>query len=264
MNFNLHFRVREGDNWNFSKDGGNWNGIATSNDIDSVNANQSDLLGYLAFTDNDVRYQKMKVKKSFIRLSFFNSDDPLEQSLLYYSTIFLDGGSLFGKYMKVRNEMIKKKLVVDDPDEPAAVIKYSGDTEFTTRVDSQFSVMDEYQMEKSSEGFNIYMFADDVPNEGENGSGDTNEENDDNTIYMKVEFNHAGLGRTIPFVAWPKDGSLKFSDIRKYLYIPIKIAYINGRYCYYPDIKDYYNKNIIEFDNENRTISFNLFEPILS
>lgn len=240
LKFNLHFKKRDGKDWHYLSPP-EWN----------QEENESDLLGYLNFTDNDVRYQKMKVGKSFLRLSFFDSNDPLEQSLLYYSTIFFDGGALFGKYMKVRNHMLKKGLVVDDPEEPAAVIKYSGDTGFTTRVDSQFVVKDEYQMDMSSEGFNIYLFADDAPNE----------ENPVKTIYMKVEFNHAGLGRTIPFVAAKSavnfHDSNKMNGIKNYLYIPVKIAYINGRYCYYVEEND-----VISFDD--RTITFNMYEPILN
>ena len=38
----------------------------------------------LGFTDEDVYYQKKKISKSFIRLSFYNNKNPLDQMLLFY------------------------------------------------------------------------------------------------------------------------------------------------------------------------------------
>ena len=69
-------------------------------DFDDENGYKSDLIGYLNFTDADVYYRKKKISQSFLRLSFYNSKDPVEQKLLYYSTIFLDSGELYGKYIK--------------------------------------------------------------------------------------------------------------------------------------------------------------------
>ena len=74
---------------------------------------------------------------------------------------------------------------------------------------------------------------------------------------MKVEFNHAGNGKTIPMIMWPKDEDgnyvpLTIDNFIKSLYIPIKLTYINDRYVYY--IPDAYK-------NENGDISLVLFEP---
>ena len=61
---------------------------------------QSDLLSYLGFDDDDVKYQKSKLKKSFLRISFYDSDNIANQNLLHTATIFLDSGELFAKYIK--------------------------------------------------------------------------------------------------------------------------------------------------------------------
>ena len=121
-----------------------------------------------------------------------------------------------------------------------------------SRVDTQINITNEYDRTRSSEGFNLYLFADDVNvNRDENG---------ERTIYMKVEFNHAGNGKTIPMIIWPKDKSsgnycaLTIGNFINSLYIPIKISYFNGKYVYYiPDA----------FKNENGGISLVLFEPKL-
>ena len=76
---------------------------------------------------------------------------------------------------------------------------------------------------------------------------------------MKVEFNHAGNGKTIPMIIWPKNEqgeyiSLTTENFFDSLYIPIKMAYLNGKYIYYiPDA----------FKNEDGEISLVLFEPKL-
>lgn len=236
---------------------------------------QSDLLSYLGFSNNDVKYQKSKLKKSFLRISFYDSDNIANQNLLHTSTIFIDSGELFAKYIKninteeeykVKNTVkniktgktYQKGSIIDvneynslalknennqDDDhkkkclnngEPLAVIGTSltdketptvynvngvrvnrepmrnekfnkknekviidvdkgdlGDNigEFERlRLSSQFVVADKYSSKHSSEGFYFYTYK---TNDGGVFPND---------IYMRVEFNHAGYGRTIPFM----------------------------------------------------------------
>lgn len=232
----------------------------------------SDLLGVLNFTDNDVYYRKKKVSQSFIRLTFYTSPDPIEQKILFHSTIFLDASTLYGKYIKQRmymeeNDLFNRKKN-KDINLNAAVVFCSADT-VSARVDTKIVVTNEYDRTKSSEGFNIYLFAEDI-------NFQVNE-NGEKTIYMKVEFNHAGIGKTIPMILWPKfywDANLKnddntkggyrytneyqpltMSNFMRALYIPIQITYFNDRYVYYiPDAKNYM---------EDGNISLVLFEPKL-
>ena len=210
----------------------------------------SDLIGYLNFVDNDVYYKKKKVSQSFVRLLFYNSPDPIEQKLLYYSTIFVDATNLYGKYIKqllfmeendLFNNRTNKKLNLN------AAVVFCSATTVSARVDTQMVITNEFDRTKSSEGFNLYLFAEDKNFNIENGV---------KTIYMKVEFNHAGNGKTIPMIAWPKDDNgyiaLTANNFIESLYIPINLTYINDRYVYY--IPDAYK-------NENGNIDLVLFEP---
>lgn len=222
------------------------------------NAEVSDLLGFLNFTDNDVYYQKKKVSQSFIRLSFYASTDPLEQKLLYYSTVFLDGGELYGKYIKQllwmdeNGIMTGEETNMPNPNEEevnlnARVVFCSANT-VSGRVDTKLTITNEFDRTKSAEGFNIYLFAEDK---------NLNLENGEKTIYMKVEFNHAGNGKTIPMIQWPKDSNgnycaLVMDNFIESLYIPIKLIYLDGRYSYY--IPSAYK-------NEDGNIVLVLFEP---
>ena len=247
------------DGWYINPDSGDtiwWNGFKSNSstfpnddfeDFMKESGLTSDLIGCLNFTDNDIFYKKKKVSQSFVRLSFYNSPYPIEQKLLYYSTIFIDATELYGKYVKqlmymedndLFNEKKNKDLNLN-----AAVVFCSGGT----RLDTKMVITNEFDRTKSSEGFNLYLFAEDK---------NFNLENGEKTIYMKVEFNHAGNGKTLPMIMWPKVNGeyvpLTMDNFIENLYIPIKLTYINDRYVYY--IPDAYK-------NENGNIDLVLFEP---
>lgn len=179
---------------------------------------QSDLLSFLGFSNDDIKYQKSKLKKSFLRVSFYDSENIGNQNLLCTSTIFLDSGNLFAKYIK------NIETVDSDPQEDIymatigssfvendTAVSYGNngvrvnrepqwntteDFDFGDNVDeweelrlsSQFVVTDKYSSKNSSEGFYFYTYR-----TNDNGVYPSD-------IYMRVEFNHAGYGRTIPFM----------------------------------------------------------------
>ena len=61
--------------------------------------NHSDLFWFLNFTDMDVFYQKSNIKRSFLRLLFYDSTDASTQSLLYQAVVWLDGKKLYKTYI---------------------------------------------------------------------------------------------------------------------------------------------------------------------
>lgn len=253
------------DGWYVNPDTTNtiwWNGmpygdrefsLESFNNFITASGETSDLLGYLNFNDNDVYYQKQKVSQSFIRLTFYTSKDPIEQKLLFYSTIFLDGGELYGKFLKQKQYMTELDILSSAPNQNCAVVFCSANT-VSARVDSKLFITNEYDKTRSSEGFNIYLFAEDK---------NLNLENGEKTIYMKVEFNHAGNGSTIPLIQWPKSSDdningdyipLTVDNFTDKLYIPVKLVYLNGTYGYY--IPSSYR-------NSDGNITLVLFEPKL-
>jgi hypothetical protein len=256
IRFNLFFRDRTGsENWT-SNDGLGWNQYKIDSNgqfVKPTKITNGDLLGFLNFTDNDIYYQKKKVSKSFLRLSFYDSTNPLKQMLLFYSTIFLDSGDLYGKYIK----NIQKKL--DHIARYGDNSNYSLVMDDTTDLTVSFTVTDKFNSTKSSEGFYLYLFPDGIQN------------GEERTIYMKAEFNHAGYGSTIPLINpnnnsslftfdsnnFPvslidsENGSLK--ELYRQLYIPITVKYDET-------VKDfvYYFKLV---NNDNGNLIINLFEP---
>lgn len=256
ITFNFHFREREGDEWSYVENG-YWNNINGLNKITEENVGKSDLLSDLDFVDNDLWYNKMKVQRSFIRLSFYNSDNPLDQSMLYYSTVFLDGGALYGKFVKKRVALLNDGEEWDTTVSSSYVIENSDD-DSNLRLDSKIVIKNEYNTDKSSEGFNLYLFLSDAPTA----------DNSAKTIYMKVEFNHAGFGRTLPMVWLPSGddsaaGPLTMANYRDALYIPVKIVYVENEYKYYIEGRDNAYGLCYDEDAVNGTITLNLFEPRL-
>lgn len=228
----------------------------------------ADLIGFLNFTDNDIFYKKHKVSKSFFRLSFYNSKNPLDQKLLSYSTVFLDSSELYYKFIKQkmfvefcedsRNNVGNMKVEIDNmaymggggnptPNKNVKIV-FCKNNDVNSRVDTKIILTNEYDKTRSAEGFNLYLFAEDIP------EGKTSR-----TIYMRIDFNHAGNGKTIPMIIWPKNAGgeyipLTIDNFLDNLYIPIKIQEYNGKYIYAIGGADY---------DENGDIELILFEPKL-
>lgn len=74
------------------------------------------------------------------------------------------------------------------------------------------------------------MFADDAPA--------VNKENDEQTIYMKAEFNHAKVGKTIPLLADSNENGIVVGKYLESLYIPVKIGYNIEQKTYYYRIEN--------------------------
>lgn len=208
-----------------------WNGFTGNGSVNSISTfvrnygKVADLIGFLNFTNNDIYYNKHKVSKSFYRLLFYDSKDPIEQKLLYYSTVFVDGTELLSKYLKqlmfmedspndvVINQIAENNKNVD--------VVFCENNDVGCRLDTTITITNEYDKQRCSEGFNIYLFKEDVP-----------DGNISKTIYMKVEFNHAGNGKTIPLIRIPTREKLTIENFFEYLYIPIEIRKNGDKYIY--------------------------------
>lgn len=201
ISFKLNFRVKEStteDNYNYdygswtTNDALYWNNYTIREDGQRLEAthenlatitNVADLLGYLGFTDDDIFYQTEALKKSFLRLSFYDSPNRETQKLLFYSTVYFDTNELYKKYCNIlaykeNSGTEKKKMFVYDTDKN---IVQSGNL-----LDATLSCSDKYNDDASADGFYLHLF--DKMVEGNTCS----------MVYMKAEFNNAKFGKTIP------------------------------------------------------------------
>ena len=213
------------DNW-FVTDYYPYSAYTTDSTSGEVLNSTSDLMGLLYFTNDDIYYQKDKVSKSFLRFSYYDSTDPQTQSLLGTSTVFVDIHKLFKKFIDNSRKNVNDYGVIEPRPEGseegedlklnmAVNNKISVMTEYlcshskkrspknkylpeevdasaleddSRRISSRFIINNKYETTSSSDGFYLYMFK------------EYSENLHPKPIYMKVEFNHAGVGRTIPFV----------------------------------------------------------------
>ena len=228
----------------------------------------SDLLGFFDFNDIDIFYQKSKVGKSFLRLMLFDTPDPRNQSLLGTATIFLDSSTLFGKfsnktnnpptnikYRNPKNNTISNYINVNSEPYAAATETYTFEEE--NRMSSKISVSDKLSSNKSAEGFYFYIFR------------EYSYFLHERTIYLRIQFNHAGHGTVIDLMQ-PTSGNtlyefndenidefkkgIKAKELYDMMYIPIKVKYDldSNKYCWYLP------KDMVKH-NEAK-IKFNLYE----
>ena len=139
------------------------------------------------------------------------------------------------------------------------------DLDNNKRLSSRLSVVNKYETDSSSEGFYLYIFR------------EYSKKLRPKPIYMKVEFNHAGIGKTIPFIV-PMDwtsgstanptSALTFDrdDLAKLKEgIPLERVYAQSYIPLYA-VYDFKNKEYAYvFDNryismDNGIVNLNLFE----
>jgi hypothetical protein len=149
-----------------------------------------DLLGNLGFTDDDVYFQKDAFKKSFLRLSFYDSPNRETQKLLYYSTIYFDTNVFSSNYIKGLNAWREDETYT--PRYNQLVFAYDIADKFKKKgasvLTAEMSCSDKYDDSRSSDGFYLHLFDKLV-------SGNTC-----TPIYMKAEFNNAKFGKTVPMI----------------------------------------------------------------
>lgn len=324
LEFNLHFRTRDLESWKVIEDEGkesqnsgmcNWfiTDYYKEDDFPNLGEEQrmmtSDLLQFLGFTDDDVFYQKSKIGKSFLRLSFYDSPDPKVQSLLHTSTLFMNEGKLYknfinnvknGHFLKIEykeddegqnsgttdntedEKIIKTSVSVDSEpynvDDDKLDIEYyvtnaetedeinTNDDINSKRLSCRFSVKNRYEEDTSAEGFYLYLFKEYSTNLRPR------------KIYLKVEFNHAGYGRTVPFmmpVTFDEDGNVEgiisiddfkegfpLDKIYRQMFIEMNVIYDadNQRYVYYLPEPIYEKMTRKSEDSIDKKMTFNLFE----
>lgn len=288
--FNLHFLSRDFETWKL-KDNALWNGVEQDYTFnkhlfdDIPNALEynhiSDLIGYLGFTNNDVKYSKLVLKKSFLRLSYYDGEDLETANLLGYYTVFMDNSGLLSKYNKNKlkgwyNQLNTQQGGFNDvfgigtlsfPKTPHQSMDNS------TRLDSRIHIKGNLKSGQSSEGLNIFLHK------------QFNKDLTEKTIYLRIEFNNAKYGRTVPMmlpyfyksddptkigklksfkeiVEDEKNGGYTLADFIKYHNIKIKVKndFENNRYIYWLD-RDTYN---FETPDDTSTVMFNLYEAKIS
>lgn len=247
------------DTW-FEDEDAYWNSYTYENSVgfwlySGRTMTTGDLLGDLGFDDNDALNQNKRLGKTFIRLLFFDSKDRATQTLLYYSTIFINTVDLYSKYI---NNITTHASFNDGVEEYVYNTIENENLREKTQLSCNFTCYSKYNMSGSSEGYYIYLFPSLIES--------LKDENGESQIYMRVEFNHAKYGKTIPMIEvpiprinyteqidWDRGEKIvtNLKELYDNMYIPIKIKYCQQKKAYVW----YFSE-----DKGNNPI-FNLWEP---
>ena len=296
IEINLHFRKHKGEDWTVTNDDF-WNGIEAikTENTDTVELyinedfyskpykdckeRQSDNLSLLGFSNSDIRYQKAKLSKSFIRLSYYDTPYSTNQTLLDYSTPHIDTKRLFTNYIKnletagfkriTNNGEVETNIIgLNVLNEVDNIKDVTLDNIEDYRLSSQFLIKDKDLTTTTSEGFYLYLWR---------GLGKVDEPQD---IYLHIDFNHSGYGRIIPMMLPYKEKGIKnINDIiqdwvnggysmQRYLdysYIHLQYMYssVVGKYIYLLN-NDVYGADGTYYDDEKCRLILNVYETKIS
>lgn len=168
-------------------------------DVWDTNGTKLHMVGVV---EDDVKNRRKRLEKTFIRLAFYDSNIVTNQNLLYYSNVYIDSSYIYKQYLSgVGFNNIPLKFTINNP------------------------LFD--KSNKRFEGFNLYLFKDDVT------------KNEIKTIYIKIEYNNAVNGSTSLFTKNKPTNSdgYTLNELRNEMFLPLKIKYSEslGKYIYWVD-----------------------------
>ena len=199
----------------------------------------------VGFTEDDIKYQKNRIAKSFIRISIYDTPNRGSQTLLMYSTIFLDAGRIYTDYMRLKafDEGKADKSIKDG----------------IVPINLSFRTSNKLNMMEASDGFYLYLYPDNIP-EGFSSA---------KTLYMQISFNNANYGEFAIMSFKNQNGyytkaenGMRGVNMKNYYddtYIKIQVCYNKDKgeyqWCFSPDNIE--NESLVE-----KIIT--LYEPIVN
>lgn len=216
-----------------------WGSTIIDNSWYGEEDNENTSIEDIGFSEDDIKYQKSALKKSFLRLSFYDTPHRGNQKLLFYSTIFLDSNKIFNDYF-TKGE--KSEL--------------------------EFIVKNNFDYFSCSEGYYLYLYPKLVKKDYPTTIYMKVEFN--HAKYGKT------ISLVLPSDNDYKNGYIKYENVGTKgieklfndLYIKVNIMYDskNNKYVWYiPDILNPYGDIIKKInDIDNKKITLTLYEPIIN
>jgi|TARA_R110000824_G_scaffold106610_21_gene252191 hypothetical protein len=185
----------------------------------------------IGFNNDDIKFSKNRFKKSFLRLSFYDSDKPTNQNLISFITIFC---RIYGSDLTA---------IVDGNGTPNPL---GGVPNSVNNIKVRFIVTDPIsQPDGFHEGFHLYYFKNEfkkndiIPKE----------------LYMRAEFNNATTGKTTRFIT--TSDTLPINEVIEKLHTRYLLTRTNTGYFYSIDPTYNSSTNVVE---GNGKIIVNLYE----
>jgi hypothetical protein len=242
----------------------------------------------LGFVDDDVKYQKMKLKKTFLRLSYYDLQNPTQYLLEHWSTVFVDINMMFSDYIyginnisgtnynttpiskfkdpstgedtegfrttfHVYNPCIKNIQRIPDPDDDPTPYRKDGpmDMNYSNTADSFYIYLyDPFPLKCGNDASSEEIF---------NGFWDEQP----NELYLKVEFNNAKTGKRHLFFNDKNKSGVDMDNVffdqghSAYIWTKLWVVYNKtmNKYIWYPD-----SENVTQDEKCKDTLVFKLYE----
>jgi len=234
----------------------------------------------LGFLDDDVKYQKMKLKKCFLRLSYYDNNNPSQYLLEHWNTVFVDSNMLFSKFIygidsisglnynttpitkfkdpytgedtegfrtefDVFNPYIKNVELVPHPDDDEAYRKDGPfNMNYSNTSDGYYIYLYDPSLDCKCNGYNSYW--DQIPNK----------------LYLKLEFNNAKTGkRHLFFKSKNKSGydmdQVFFGEMAVWTIIEVQYNKRLNKYIWYFDTD---NPNVEQDEKCKDTVHVKFYE----
>lgn len=175
----------------------------------------------IGFTQDDVNFNKNSFKRSFLRLSLYDSDKIKTQRLMSIYTIFLK---------------VLPEYRLPNTGSLAGLPQNINSIPLMFRVKNPLIHLDDY-----SEGFNLYHYKDEIPNIL------------NKSMYMRFSFNNAKSGITTTLMT--ENSPQDINDLVKKIHVKYDLFKDNTGFYYRIDL-DYSNNIILNGDE----IEINLYE----
>jgi hypothetical protein len=202
----------------------------------------------LGFGDDDVKYQKNRLKKTFVTLSYYNEQSPTNQLMEYYSTIFVNTNLMYAHMINNLKNISGVSYVGNVTVIPQETVDFTVYHPFVNSVETTSGARTvKLNYTGGSEGYYIYLFGSEYKN------------CKPAQIFLKGEFNNAKTGKRILFFnrnptfsgnkpATPTMDNVFFDlgNSKQWIYTPVNVEFniALNKYVYY-------------FDNVNNNITWN-------
>lgn len=165
----------------------------------------------VGFSNDDIKFEKSNFTQSFVYMAFFDSDNPLTQKLITYTTIF--------------SKLLTKDLLPDYATQLAAnnntILGIPGQPKLAHDVPLEFSVFNPIHYPRElSEGYYLYDYRDELKI-GESKS-----------LYMRASFKNAKTGKSTDLMVTNQPLGFPIEILIKNLYTRVIMTRTNTGYYY--------------------------------
>lgn len=182
------------------------------------------------FEQNDLKFRKNYFKNSFLTLSFYDSDVSSDQNLLTFSNLFCN-----------------LKVPANDGDLSSADIKDNNTVRDINQIPVEFELTNPKLLnERIHEGFNLYWYKNELPQE----------------LYMRATFNNAKNGQFTEFMTI--DGSPSIDQFVNELHTRYSLREGNDYYYYVLDTSYNNNISVSNLPSGHKKIDIHLYEVKVS